>query len=608
MTSSHLQISLRVLGVLVIVMLVWEFPAIHVQAASGHSSIATNEENGFDGPAELPRIYVDSSMHATPAPGKTRVVHAGENASEALEQVACGDTVQLQAGASFDNLVLPAKQCDDSHWIIVRTSAPDAKLPPEGTRLTPCYAGIPSLPGRPPFECTSPENVLAKIEFTGRGGNGPVRLQTGANHYRLIGLEITRAESPAVVYNLVGPNQQGAADHIILDRVWVHGTAHNETVRGIMLSHIRSVAIIDSYFSDFHCIAKTGNCLDSQAIAGGNGDDPMGPFKIVNNFLEAAGENIIFGGSEATTTPADIEIRHNHMFKPILWMKGQPGFVGGADGSPFIVKNLFEIKNAQRVLFEGNILENSWGGFSQAGFGIVLTPKNQQGRNGSLCPDCQVTDVTIRNCRISHVGGGFLIGNGATTIGGVAKDGGRYSIHNVVVEDIQAETYSGRGIFAQISTSAGPNGAKPLHDVSLDHITAFPTRVLFNLGGPRQEPRMDRLSITNSILNGTDAAVTTTGGGIDKNCASGPMMRSLDVAFHSCFISFGFHHNVIINGGGGWPKDNQTVKRVADVGFADVAAGNYRLLPNSRLKHQASDQKDPGADIDEIERATMHAR
>jgi hypothetical protein len=82
----------------------------------------------------------------------------------------------------------------------------------------------------------------------------------------------------------------------------------------------------------------------------------MGPFKIVNNFLEAAGETIIFGGGRATATPTDIEIRRNHMFKPMTWMKGQPGFVGGVDGSPFIVKNLFELKNAQRVLLEGNIL------------------------------------------------------------------------------------------------------------------------------------------------------------------------------------------------------------------------------------------------------------
>ena len=123
----------------------------------------------------------------------------------------------------------------------------------------------------------------------------------------------------------------------------------------------------------------------------------MGPYKIVDNFLEASGENILFGGGAATVTPADIEISQNHLFKPLTWMKGQAGYVGGTNGNPFIVKNLLELKNAQRVLIDSNIMEYSWGGFSQVGFAILLTPKNQAGDNGTnVCPDCQVTDVTIR--------------------------------------------------------------------------------------------------------------------------------------------------------------------------------------------------------------------
>jgi hypothetical protein len=78
--------------------------------------------------------------------------------------------VELQAGATFTALLLPQKNCDDSHWIIIRTSAADSKLPPEGTRLTPCYGGISSLPGRPNLNCKSTENVLAKIEFNGKDG------------------------------------------------------------------------------------------------------------------------------------------------------------------------------------------------------------------------------------------------------------------------------------------------------------------------------------------------------------------------------------------------------------------------------------------------------
>jgi hypothetical protein len=105
-----------------------------------------------------------------------------------------------------------------------------------------------------------------------------------------------------------------------------------------MFSHIRYAAVVDSYLSDFHCVARSGACVDSQAVAGGIGDDDTGPLKIVNNFLEASGECILLGGDRATKTPSDIEIRRNHLFRPMTWMKGQPGFVVGFDGNPFIVK------------------------------------------------------------------------------------------------------------------------------------------------------------------------------------------------------------------------------------------------------------------------------
>ena len=61
---------------------------------------------------------------------------------------------------------------------------------------------------------------------------------------------------------------------------------------------------------------------DSQAIAGWNGS---GPFKIENNYLEAAGENVMFGGADPKIpqlVPSDIEFRYNHCAKPVSWQKG----------------------------------------------------------------------------------------------------------------------------------------------------------------------------------------------------------------------------------------------------------------------------------------------
>src|ERR1035438_352474 len=453
--------------------------SIKVTDASGHnataafsltvSSSSTSSASGFDGPSELPRTYIQSAMSNTPAPGKTITVNTGGDLQSALNSASCGDTIQLHAGATFvGTFTFPAKSCDGNNWIIVRTSADDSKLPAEGSRLTSCYAGVSSLPGRPAFQCASTNNVLAKLVMA-TSASGPIVFAPGANYYRLIGLEVTRAVFPGPAYSLI--QFQRPVEPLVFDRLWVHGTAQDETARGIGLGGTY-VAIVDSFFTDFHCVSATGSCTDAQAIADGGGNDPMGPYKIVDNFLEASGENILFGGGAATATPADIEIRQNYMFKPLTWMKGQAGYVGGTNGNPFIVKNLLELKNAQRVLVEGNIMEYSWGGFSQSGFAILLTPKNQAGGNGSnLCPICQVTDVTIRYNFIRHVGAGFQIANALSDNGGAPLDGQRYSIHDIVIDDIN-------GGFAQVSVSPG---APLLQNVTINHVTAFPSSMLIHI-------------------------------------------------------------------------------------------------------------------------------
>lgn len=565
----------------------------------------------FDGPAELPRIYVKSALADTPAPGKTTPVKGGENLQAALDNALCGDTLKLEAGASFaGHLRLPKKPCDDAHWIIIRTATPDEALPPEGTRLTPCYAGLSSLPGRPDFHCASSKNVMAKIVFAGSGGSGPIFFTEGANHYRFIGIEITREASAASITALAGPEGAVASDHIIFDRVWIHGNSQDETRRGLFLNGTTYVAVVDSYFSDFHCVAK-GNCTDAQAISGGGGDLPMGQYKFVNNFLEASGENILFGGSEATATPADIEIRHNHLFKPGIWMRGQPGFVGGSSGNPFIVKNIFELKNAQRVLFEGNILENSWGGFSQTGFAIVLTPKNQNNGSGrdNLCPLCRVTDITIRFCKVAHIGSAFEIANIPATGGAAATAGERYSIHDLVIDDINGEKYDGFGAFMVMISNV-----PALKDLRMDHITAVSSRVFLNLGVKQEHAQ--NFVFTNNLVGALGTEMSSTGGGL-ANCAFQPEKRGPEAVLKDCFKTVTFTNNAIINGNGPWPRGNFFPKNIGAVGFVNTGTGNddFRLCRQkntsckepSKYSGAGSDHKDIGADIDAVNAATLGA-
>ncbi|MFY9744554.1 MAG: Ig domain-containing protein [Candidatus Sulfotelmatobacter sp.] len=80
-----------------------------VTDAAGHSATsalsltvtASSPSGSFDGPAELPRIYIQTAMADTPAPGSTTTVNSGGDLQSALNNASCGDTIQLQAGATF---------------------------------------------------------------------------------------------------------------------------------------------------------------------------------------------------------------------------------------------------------------------------------------------------------------------------------------------------------------------------------------------------------------------------------------------------------------------------------------------------------------------------
>ena len=163
----------------------------------------------------------------------------------------------------------------------------------------------------------------------------------------------------------------------------MHGTTQDESRVGFELSGTNNVAVVDSYFSDFHCTAVTGSAVRRRMPCMRAPEILRTAFiRSQDNFLEASGQAILFGGAAATTTPSDITIRLNHFFKPWLWMKGNSPFQGGVAGDPFIVRHHLEFKNAIRVLIEDNLLENVWGGFGEKGDAILLTPKSQHIKSG----------------------------------------------------------------------------------------------------------------------------------------------------------------------------------------------------------------------------------
>ena len=348
--------------------------------------------------------------------GKSWSVKAGDNLQTVLNNAQRGDEIVIQAGATFTgNFTLPAKSGSSSNgWILIRSDK-SAQLPHQGTRVTATHASL-----------------MPRIQTPNQ--SAAVMTASSASGYWISGVEISVVPTWAPQqYGIVslgeGSSKQNSLalvpSDLVLDRVYVHGEATTNTSRCIALNSART-QITDSYIHECH-----GKGFDSQAIAGWNGP---GPFKIVNNTLAGAGENVIFGGSDPSITnliPSDIEMRNNYFYTPPSW-KGV-----------WTKKNLLETKNVQRLLVEGNVLDGSWTD-GQVGIGVAMKSANQSGR----CNWCASRDITFRYNVMRNVALPFgLSGHEGSNPYPVGENLTRVLIEQNIVEDVNVGIYTGDGRF-----------------------------------------------------------------------------------------------------------------------------------------------------------------
>jgi hypothetical protein len=346
-----------------------------------------------------------------------------------------------------------------------------------------------------------------------------------------------------------------------------------------------------------------GGCTDSQAIAGGTGSISQGIWKIHDNFLEAAAESILFGGVlNNSVTPADITITNNHMFKPLTWMPGQPGFVARPNSDAtkciatpgycrFVVKNLFELKNAQRLLLEGNILENCWPGFTQYGASIMVNGWNPPNRTLSYI---SVMDFTVRYNRTSHTASVFSLANPGPNNLPI----GRISIHDNIFDDVSPKYSDGdtTGAFAGVyGYCSGSNCG--IGNISINHNTELiiqPTK-WFAVVGATNGP-IKNWTYTNNIVTINPGLAIINGG--STGCTDYKTTNAAKLA--ACFSPYTMTHNVLIGGSGIWPAGNYLPATPAAVEFTsynNANGGNYKLLSTSPYHNAGTDGKDLGADI-----------
>lgn len=483
-------------------------------------------------------------LGAATANAATHAVPAGGDLQAALNAAQPGDTILLARGATFTgNFRLPVK--GDGGYITIRTDAPASLLPAPGVRTSPDYAP-----------------VLAKL----RSGNTAPALATvdGSHHWRIENVEFLPTSNGSGDIIALGASASQTQltqqpHHLIFDRVYVHGDAAMGQKRGIALNS-GETDIVNSYIAD---IKSTGQ--DAQAICGWNGS---GPYRIENNYLEATGENVMFGGSDASIpnlVPADIVIRRNLFSKPLAWQ-----------AEKWSVKNIFELKNARRVLVEGNVFEHVWKS-GQVGFAIVFTPRNQGGK----APWSVVEDITFRYNIVRHAGGGVNLTGWDDEAASAQTQ--RVQIAHNLFYDIDAR-WGGPGIFLQIG-----NNPK---SIVVEHNTVVQSGSAIKVYGRKSGAvwPVDGFVFRNNLLKHNTYGVIGDNQGVGN-----PTITSY-------FPGGVFERNVLAGGQASLYPSPNYFPSVGDfdAAFVDAAAGNFSLAVTSPFRGWASDGGPLGADVSKV--------
>ena len=359
-----------------------------------------------------------------------------------------------------------------------------------------------------------------------------------------------------------------APRNLVLDHLYVHGASGSNFTRCIALNSASTV-IADSWISECH--AKG---FDSQAIEGWNGP---GPYLIQNNYLAAAGENIMFGGADPhilNLVPSDITIRGNHFYKNPAW-KGV-----------WTIKNLFELKSARRLLIENNVFENNWIA-AQTGVAIVFKSSN----DGGKAPWQGTTDVMFRYNIVRNSPQGLLIAAHPETNPVVPV--ARVRVENNLFQNIgtfNGTSYGRMLIFLQ-----------DLHDVTIAHNT-----MIHNYTGDGQMVIADASygAARNIALRDN---VATKGGPYGAVLYSGARIGTASLtAFASS--SWAFDRNVVIGLDPAYvpwhPQSSYYASSIAAVGFTNASGGDYSLGSASPYRAKGTDGKDPGADFPGLRQRT----
>jgi hypothetical protein len=368
----------------------------------------------------------------------------------------------------------------------------------------------------------------------------------GAHHFRFIGVEFGATKDGTGNIIQLGTTEEKRIEdlphHIEFDRVYIHGSPTEGQRRGIAANG-KFIRVANSYISD---IKKAGD--ESQAIAVWATD---GPIEIVNNYLEAAAENILFGGAGSflKLVPTDCVVRDNFLNKPLEWRD-----------KSWAVKNLFEIKNGRRIKVENNLMTGNWG-MAQDGTAILFTTRADNG-NETVIEDIEFTNNIVRGSA-----------SAVNILGSEGGGGRRLTIRNNIFEDINGQKWNGGGFFLK---------STDWDELIIENNTIIQSgNITISYGEP----------VRNFVFRNNIVFENEYGFKGDSVNSGKP---TIDKFFPNADISY----NAIIGGNAALYRGrNMYPVSVNQVGFENAGSGNFQLRSDSPLRGKGFGSRQIGAEL-----------
>jgi len=481
----------------------------------------------------------------------------------------------------------------------------------------PCAEGI---------RCTPATMTNAPVLHAVGNDNPTIACRRGADRYRVMGVtNVPEPTATGVIYftvriharepALLDEQSQSLLEHcprdIVLDRILVtgpvgdtglagDGTPQGRNKNGVTLEAIRG-ALVDSW------VAGQYNASDeTHGVAAWN---TPGPLKIVNNYIDGGSVPLFFGGAmpglgAANGKPSDLELRRNYLAHPEAWCPAE-----NAGATKYAMKGLFELKNAKRVLFEGNVLERCPSGAQNGMATVIKSAGDGMGASTGL----GTSHVTFRYNLTRSARMAFNVSGYGDPIETDIEPCHSVACYHNLFHDIGIVTANGApsGTISQSGNAlllVNPTNALKIrfntfvHNVNL--IAAWAVSDAVPAG---QEATGFDISDNASTTNSDNSSFFYSGGfvgvaGLNKYATGWSFKRNFLVGLE------GQYTNLLPQGDGNVYPDagvSPTLAAVlADADFVDAASHNYRLAVTSPGKGIGLGGADPGCDLDTVEMAT----